>query len=84
MQVETEEFKRAVDRFDQLYQEEENTVVTSSSKQETEELTTVVTKRQKKNKKVAWFVSNCNAKNSRLNYAKRLAKYIQVTKYLFR
>merc|ERR1712032_1101186 len=51
MQVETEEFKRAVDRFDQLYQEEENTVVTSSSKQETEELTTVVTKRQKKNKK---------------------------------
>jgi len=51
MQVETEEFKRAVDRFDQLYQEEENTVVTSSSKQETEELTTLVTKRQKKNKK---------------------------------
>merc|ERR1719237_1377584 len=53
-EVETEEFKRAVDRFDQLYQEEEKeeqkTVVTSS-KQETEEQTTVVTKRQKKNKK---------------------------------
>merc|ERR1712192_380251 len=49
-EAETEEFKRAVDRFDQLYQEEENTVtVTSSSKQETEEV--VVTKRQKKNKK---------------------------------
>merc|ERR1719264_1764019 len=53
-EVETEEFKRAVDRFDQLYQEEETeeqkTVVTSS-KQETEEQTTIVTKRQKKNKK---------------------------------
>jgi len=53
-EVETEEFKRAVDRFDQLYQEEEKeeqkTVVTTS-KQETEEQTTVVTKRQKKNKK---------------------------------
>ena len=48
-EAETEEFKRAVDRFDQLYQEEENTVVTSSSKQETEQV--VVTKRQKKNKK---------------------------------
>ena len=52
--METEEFKRAVDRFDQLYQEEEKeeqkTVVTSS-KQDTEELATVVTKRQKKNKK---------------------------------
>merc|ERR1712181_122495 len=44
------EFKRAVDRFDQLYQEEESMVtVTSLSKQETEEV--VVTKRQKKNKK---------------------------------
>ena len=39
-------------------------------------------KRQKKTKKVAWFVSNCNARNKRLTYAKRLAKYIQVTKYL--
>ena len=52
--METEEFKSAVDKFDQLYQEEETeeqkTVVTSS-KQETEEQTTVVTKRQKKNKK---------------------------------
>lgn len=27
---------------------------------------------------VAWFVSNCKAKNNRLNYAKRLAKHIQV------
>merc|ERR1719341_1615548 len=53
-EVETEEFKRAVDRFDQLYQEEEKeeqTTVVTSSKQETEEQTTVVTKRQKKNKK---------------------------------
>ena len=41
-------------------------------------------KRQKKTKKVAWFVSNCNAKNKRLSYAKRLAKYIQVTKHLAR
>ena len=40
-------------------------------------------KRQKKTKKVAWFVSNCNARNKRLTYAKRIAKYIQVTtKYL--
>ena len=35
-------------------------------------------KRRKKTKKVAWFVSNCNARNKRLTYAKRLAKYIQV------
>lgn len=28
--------------------------------------------------KVAWFVSNCGAKNSRLEYARELAKYIQV------
>merc|ERR1712158_215993 len=50
-EVETEEFKRAVDKFDQLYQEEEKeearTVVTS--KQETGEVTSAVTKRQKKN-----------------------------------
>ena len=39
-------------------------------------------KRQKKTKKVAWFVSNCDARNKRLTYAKRLAKYIQVTRYL--
>ena len=39
-----------------------------------------LSKRKIKTKKVAWFVSNCNAKNNRLNYAKRLAKYIQVTK----
>ena len=39
-----------------------------------------LSKRKKKTKKVAWFVSNCNAKNNRLNYAKRLARYIQVTK----
>ena len=41
-------------------------------------------KRHKKTKTVAWFVSNCNAKNKRLSYAKRLAKYIQVTKHLAR
>ena len=50
--METEEFKRAVDKFDQLYQEEEKeearTVV--ASKQETGEVTSVVTKRQKKKK----------------------------------
>ena len=27
---------------------------------------------------VAWFVSNCKAKNNRLNYAKKLSKHIQV------
>ena len=27
---------------------------------------------------VAWFVSNCKAKNNRLNYARKLAKHIQV------
>lgn len=31
-----------------------------------------------KTKKVAWFVSNCRATNSRLEYAKELSKYIQV------
>ena len=34
--------------------------------------------RQKKTKMVAWFVSNCKAKNNRLNYAKKLSKHIQV------
>ena len=29
---------------------------------------------------VAWFVSNCDSWNKRLDYAQRLAKYIQVTK----
>lgn len=31
-----------------------------------------------KTKKVAWFVSNCGARNGRLNYAHELRKYIQV------
>lgn len=31
-----------------------------------------------KNKKVAWFVSNCNASNERMEYAKELQKYINV------
>lgn len=31
-----------------------------------------------KTKKVAWFVSNCNARNNRLQYANELAKYIEV------
>ena len=30
-----------------------------------------------KTKKVAWFVSNCGAKNGRLQYAQELAKYIR-------
>ena len=38
-------------------------------------------RRQNKTKMVAWFVSNCNSWNKRLDYAQRLAKYIQVTKY---
>lgn len=33
---------------------------------------------QKKTKKVAWFVSNCKARNNRLEYAQELAKYIKV------
>jgi len=33
---------------------------------------------EKKKKKVAWFVSNCNAKNNRLEYAQALSKFIQV------
>lgn len=32
-----------------------------------------------KSKKVAWFVSNCNANNARLQYTKELQKYIQVS-----
>lgn len=31
-----------------------------------------------KTKKVAWFVSNCGARNGRRQYADELAKYIQV------
>lgn len=31
-----------------------------------------------KTKKVAWFVSNCNARNNRLEYARELQKHIQV------
>ena len=30
-----------------------------------------------KTKKVAWFVSNCGARNGRLQYAQELAKYIR-------
>lgn len=33
---------------------------------------------QNKTKKVAWFVSNCGARNGRLNYAHELQKFIQV------
>ena len=33
---------------------------------------------QNKTKAVAWFVSNCGARNGRLQYAKELQKYIQV------
>jgi hypothetical protein len=32
-----------------------------------------------KTKAVAWFVSNCGARNGRLNYAKELQKYIQAS-----
>jgi len=34
-----------------------------------------------KTKKVAWFVSNCNARNGRLEYARNLSKYIDVDIY---
>lgn len=34
-----------------------------------------------KTKQVAWFVSNCNTNNKRLQYAKELAKYIPVDIY---
>lgn len=33
---------------------------------------------QNKTKKVAWFVSNCGARNGRLSYARELQKHIQV------
>lgn len=36
-----------------------------------------------KTKKVAWFVSNCGARNGRLQYAHELQKYIQVSKIQF-
>lgn len=36
---------------------------------------------QNKTKKVAWFVSNCGARNGRLNYAHELQKHIQVLKF---
>ncbi|CAC5391957.1 E2.4.1.214 [Mytilus coruscus] len=47
----------------------------------------VITKKQDKNyavgktKKVAWFVSNCGARNGRRQYADELGKYIQVDIY---
>ncbi|XP_028158611.1 glycoprotein 3-alpha-L-fucosyltransferase A [Ostrinia nubilalis] len=34
-----------------------------------------------KTKKVAWFVSNCHARNRRLQYARQLSKYISVDIY---
>ncbi|KAL4717377.1 hypothetical protein ACJJTC_017264 [Scirpophaga incertulas] len=34
-----------------------------------------------KTKKVAWFVSNCHARNRRLQYARQLAKFISVDIY---
>nr|XP_037276612.1 glycoprotein 3-alpha-L-fucosyltransferase A-like [Rhipicephalus microplus] len=36
---------------------------------------------QNKTKMVAWFVSNCYASNSRLEYARKLGEYIQVDIY---
>jgi hypothetical protein len=33
---------------------------------------------RKDRNKVAWFVSNCGARNLRLEYAQQLSKYIQV------
>lgn len=33
-----------------------------------------------KTKKVAWFVSNCNARNNRLQYANELGKHIEVSR----
>lgn len=36
---------------------------------------------QNKTKKVAWFVSNCSARNNRLQFAHELGKYIQVDIY---
>lgn len=37
-----------------------------------------------KTKKVAWFVSNCRTPNHRLEYAKELANYIQVSEIMTR
>jgi len=34
-----------------------------------------------KTKKIAWFVSNCGARNNRLGYAQELGKYIEVDIY---
>jgi hypothetical protein len=34
-----------------------------------------------KTNKVAWFVSNCEARNNRLDYAKNLSQYIEVDIY---
>jgi len=36
---------------------------------------------ENKTRKVAWFVSNCGARNGRLQYARELAKYIEVDIY---
>lgn len=36
---------------------------------------------QNKTSKVAWFVSNCSAKNKRLQYARELSKHIEVDIY---
>jgi len=36
---------------------------------------------ENKTKKVAWFVSNCGARNGRLQYARELSKYISVDIY---
>lgn len=36
---------------------------------------------ERKSNKVAWFASNCNAANNRLEYAKELSKYIPVDIY---
>ena len=36
-----------------------------------------------KTKMVAWFVSNCNARNRRLEYARELAKHVQVKEAKF-
>lgn len=37
-----------------------------------------------KTRKVAWFVSNCGARNGRLQYAHELQKHIQVSVYFIR
>ncbi|RWS22164.1 glycoprotein 3-alpha-L-fucosyltransferase A-like protein, partial [Leptotrombidium deliense] len=43
--------------------------------------TTKVNYAKGKTKKVAWFVSNCNSNNNRLQYAQELNKYIEVDIY---